>query len=168
MAEQRRVSTSGGQPSIPELTARIEDQSIKDQPEGILEKSSKKPGKQSQQSKTKTLKQAQQGGEQGGKKQQGKKKIEGAALIGIDVAKEADFPEWYQQVLTKGDFLDYYDVSGCVSQDQTLVSARAKTMPPSVYPQAAVLLHLGGDTGLVQQKDQEHWRRKLRVPAICI
>jgi prolyl-tRNA synthetase len=42
-----------------------------------------------------------------------KKKIEGAALIGIDVAKEDDFSSWYQQVLTKGDMLDYYDVSGC-------------------------------------------------------
>lgn len=42
-----------------------------------------------------------------------KKKIEGAALIGIDVAKEDDFSAWYQQVLTKGDMLDYYDVSGC-------------------------------------------------------
>lgn len=42
-----------------------------------------------------------------------KKKIEGAALIGIDVAKEDDFASWYQQVLTKGDMLDYYDVSGC-------------------------------------------------------
>lgn len=42
-----------------------------------------------------------------------KKKIDGAALIGIDVSKEEDFPSWYQQVLTKGDMLDYYDVSGC-------------------------------------------------------
>ena len=42
-----------------------------------------------------------------------KKKIEGAALIGIDVSKEEDFSSWYQQVLTKGDMLEYYDVSGC-------------------------------------------------------
>ncbi|PLB40634.1 proline--tRNA ligase [Aspergillus candidus] len=42
-----------------------------------------------------------------------KKKADGAALIGIDVTKEEDFPGWYQQVLTKGDMLDYYDVSGC-------------------------------------------------------
>lgn len=42
-----------------------------------------------------------------------KKKIEGAALIGIDVSKEEDFSGWYQQVLTKGEMLDYYDVSGC-------------------------------------------------------
>lgn len=42
-----------------------------------------------------------------------KKKIDGAALIGIDVAKEDDFSGWYQQVLTKGEMLDYYDVSGC-------------------------------------------------------
>lgn len=42
-----------------------------------------------------------------------KKKIEGAAMIGIDIAKEDDFSGWYQQVLLKGDMLDYYDVSGC-------------------------------------------------------
>ncbi|RMZ90291.1 hypothetical protein DV736_g2465, partial [Chaetothyriales sp. CBS 134916] len=42
-----------------------------------------------------------------------KKKTEGAALIGIDVSKDVDFSEWYQQVLTKGDMLDYYDISGC-------------------------------------------------------
>ncbi|KAF7846519.1 hypothetical protein BT93_L4203 [Corymbia citriodora subsp. variegata] len=55
-------------------------------------------------------KQGSGGGSAGGK---GKKKMEGAALIGIDVAKEVDFPEWYQQVLLKGDMLDYYDISGC-------------------------------------------------------
>ncbi|KAK5245235.1 ribose-phosphate pyrophosphokinase 1, partial [Exophiala xenobiotica] len=43
----------------------------------------------------------------------GKKKKEGALLIGIDVSKDVDFPEWYQQVLLKGDMLDYYDISGC-------------------------------------------------------
>lgn len=42
-----------------------------------------------------------------------KKKADGPALIGIDVSKEEDLPGWYQQVLTKGDMLDYYDVSGC-------------------------------------------------------
>ncbi|KAI9821847.1 MAG: ribose-phosphate pyrophosphokinase 1 [Pycnora praestabilis] len=42
-----------------------------------------------------------------------KEKIVGAELKGIDVAKEKDFSGWYQQVLTKGDMLDYYDVSGC-------------------------------------------------------
>lgn len=40
-------------------------------------------------------------------------KIEDAELIGITVRKAGDFPEWYQQVLRKGDMLDYYDVSGC-------------------------------------------------------
>lgn len=40
-------------------------------------------------------------------------KIPEAELIGITVRKEGDFPDWYQQVLRKGDMLDYYDVSGC-------------------------------------------------------
>ena len=42
-----------------------------------------------------------------------KKKEGNVALIGIDVDKEEDFSGWYQQVLTKGEMLDYYDVSGC-------------------------------------------------------
>jgi prolyl-tRNA synthetase len=33
-------------------------------------------------------------------------KIEGAALIGIDVRKDLDFPNWYQQVLTKGEMVN--------------------------------------------------------------
>lgn len=42
-----------------------------------------------------------------------KTKADGKDLISIDVRKEDDFPGWYQQVLTKGEMLDYYDVSGC-------------------------------------------------------
>ena len=42
-----------------------------------------------------------------------KKPVEGSVLIGINASKEDDFSAWYQQVLTKGDMLDYYDVSGC-------------------------------------------------------
>lgn len=40
-------------------------------------------------------------------------KIAEAELIGITVRKDGDFADWYQQVLRKGDMLDYYDVSGC-------------------------------------------------------
>lgn len=40
-------------------------------------------------------------------------KIPDAEQIGITVRKGGDFPEWYAQVLRKGDMLDYYDVSGC-------------------------------------------------------
>ncbi|KAL1798698.1 hypothetical protein ACET3X_002735 [Alternaria dauci] len=47
------------------------------------------------------------------KPQQQKKKIEGSALIGIDVAKETDLGDWYQQVITKGQMISYYDVAGC-------------------------------------------------------
>ena len=36
-----------------------------------------------------------------------------AKLIGITVDKAKDFSGWYTQVLTKGEMLDYYDVSGC-------------------------------------------------------
>lgn len=41
------------------------------------------------------------------------KKANDGPLISINTTKEDDFSSWYQQVLTKGDMLDYYDVSGC-------------------------------------------------------
>ena len=50
---------------------------------------------------------------QGEKPAKNKGKLDGKALIGVGVDKELDFPGWYQQVLTKGDMIDYYDVSGC-------------------------------------------------------
>ncbi|CAZ80694.1 unnamed protein product [Tuber melanosporum] len=40
-------------------------------------------------------------------------RIPDAELIGITTQKDIDFPNWYQQVLTKGDMLEYYDISGC-------------------------------------------------------
>ncbi|TPX36032.1 proline---tRNA ligase [Synchytrium microbalum] len=36
-----------------------------------------------------------------------------SVLIGIDVKKSENFPEWYQQVLKKSEMMDYYDISGC-------------------------------------------------------
>ncbi|OBZ87364.1 putative proline--tRNA ligase C19C7.06 [Choanephora cucurbitarum] len=33
--------------------------------------------------------------------------------MGLGCRKEEDFPKWYQQVLTKSEMLEYYDVSGC-------------------------------------------------------
>ncbi|KAH3662076.1 hypothetical protein OGAPHI_006257 [Ogataea philodendri] len=40
-------------------------------------------------------------------------KIDDAKLIGVTVDRDLDFSGWYQQILTKGEMLDYYDVSGC-------------------------------------------------------
>ncbi|KAG8527571.1 uncharacterized protein KY384_007724 [Bacidia gigantensis] len=41
------------------------------------------------------------------------KEIEGAELKAINIKKEADFAGWYAQVLTKGGFISYTDISGC-------------------------------------------------------
>ncbi|KAF2227085.1 hypothetical protein BDZ85DRAFT_212459 [Elsinoe ampelina] len=61
----------------------------------------------------KERKEQKQATKQGGGGGGGKKKMEGAALIGIDVAKEDDLSEWYQQVILKGEMLDFTDVPGC-------------------------------------------------------
>lgn len=47
------------------------------------------------------------------KKEKQAGKIEDAKLIGITVDKVKDFSSWYSQIVTKGEMLDYYDVSGC-------------------------------------------------------
>lgn len=33
--------------------------------------------------------------------------------LGLEAQKETDLPDWYSQVITKGEMIEYYDVSGC-------------------------------------------------------
>ncbi|KAJ0173785.1 hypothetical protein K1T71_010934 [Dendrolimus kikuchii] len=33
--------------------------------------------------------------------------------LGLEASKEKDLPEWYSQVITKSEMIDYYDISGC-------------------------------------------------------
>lgn len=42
-----------------------------------------------------------------------KRSTKGAVLIAIDADKDVDFASWYQQVILKGDLIDYSDISGC-------------------------------------------------------
>lgn len=42
-----------------------------------------------------------------------KKKTEGPELIGITEPKTGDLSEWYQQVILKGDMLEFTDIPGC-------------------------------------------------------
>lgn len=94
--------------SLPDRT-----QNPADNQQGESKNAAKKAAKMAKMAADKAEKGVNKGiGKQEAKKAP-KKKVEGAALIGIDVSKEEDFPGWYQQVLTKGDMLDYYDVSGC-------------------------------------------------------
>lgn len=100
--------------TLPDRTANPADNAA---PQGETSKNAaKKAAKAAKQASEKAAKAANKGQAKDKAKaapKAPKKKIEGAALIGIDVSKEEDFPGWYQQVLTKGDMLDYYDVSGC-------------------------------------------------------
>ena len=51
-------------------------------------------------------------------------------MIGIDVAKEADLGEWYQQVITKGQMISYYDVSNTIvlSSSMWLITSLGRRM----------------------------------------
>ena len=37
----------------------------------------------------------------------------GSEKLGIEVKKEENFSKWYQQIITRSDLIEYYDVSGC-------------------------------------------------------
>lgn len=95
------------------------------------------------------------------------KKSDGPALIGIDVTKEEDFPNWYQQVLTKGDMLDYYNVSGCfvLKVKCEMSTYDCGLIYTDCLLPACVVLHLGGNSAMVQHAYQEDWRQELLVPA---
>lgn len=45
-----------------------------------------------------------------GKKDGGK---QSKTRLGLEATKEENLPEWYSQVITKGEMIEYYDVSGC-------------------------------------------------------
>ncbi|KAJ5398016.1 proline--tRNA ligase [Penicillium cosmopolitanum] len=112
-------------PTDPAATSAAEPQTLPDRtnpadaPQGESKNAAKKAAKLAKlaadkadkANKPKQPKQPKEGKQE--PKKAAKKKDSGKELIGIDVEKESDFPEWYHQVLTKGDMLDYYDVSGC-------------------------------------------------------
>lgn len=81
-----------------------------------------------------------------------KKRADGPALIGIDVTKEDDFAAWYQQVLLKGEMLDYYDVSGCfVLKVCSILRLRLvlRAAANGAYA-ASLLFYMGADSELVR------------------
>lgn len=117
-----------------------------------------------------------------------KKKLEGAALIGIDVSKEENFPDWYQQVLSKGDMLDYYDVSGCFILKVGSLPFFFSTLILTLFRgggggcgcasgymnvellltvfSAPLILHLGDHPGLLQQMHPQNGRQELLLPPL--
>lgn len=40
-------------------------------------------------------------------------KVEGSHELSIQYKKEVNFSKWYQEIITKSDMIDYYDISGC-------------------------------------------------------
>ena len=53
-------------------------------------------------------------GSKGEQKSSGPKgKKEGADEKEVAYRKEENFAKWFEQVITKGDMIDYYDISGC-------------------------------------------------------
>jgi len=47
------------------------------------------------------------------KQGQGAGKKKDTTLLGVGVKKEEDFSEWYQNIITRAELIDYYDISGC-------------------------------------------------------
>ncbi len=117
MASNADEEAAGAAP-IADRTAAINNDQVdtKDVSKNALKKAQKQErlaADKANKSATNTTKEAGRAEAKKAVNKMPKKKIEGAALIGIDVSKEEDFSAWYQQVLTKGDMLDYYDISGC-------------------------------------------------------
>ncbi|XP_063706944.1 bifunctional glutamate/proline--tRNA ligase [Culicoides brevitarsis] len=63
------------------------------------------PKKESKHQKQKLEQKLKQVDESAGNKKQ--------TRLGLEARKEDNLPEWYSQVITKGEMIEYYDVSGC-------------------------------------------------------
>lgn len=73
-----------------------------------------KPAKQDKERKDQKMAAKSQKPAQGQGQGQGqKKKQDGPELIGITVKKAEDLSEWYQQVILKGEMLEFTDIPGC-------------------------------------------------------
>jgi prolyl-tRNA synthetase len=98
MADLKVDETAAAPSAAPAAKPQKQDQERKEQKEAKKSKEKKDKPPQGQ-------KQAQG---------QGKKKEGGAPeLIGITEPKSGDLSEWYQQVILKGDMLDFTDIPGC-------------------------------------------------------
>lgn len=91
------------------------------QPTAMSEEKPKQEQQQQQQQK-KERKEKKEKKEKPAKKEGGTSPAAGGAtaqqkdtsqLLGIEAKKAVSFSDWYTQVITRSDMLDYYDVSGC-------------------------------------------------------
>lgn len=98
LTEDAEPTTSGTTSSTPAPSGAPTDKPAKQDKERKDQKKAAKPPKDKPQ--------------QGGGAMQ-KKKQEGPELIGITVKKAEDLSEWYQQVILKGDMLEFTDIPGC-------------------------------------------------------
>lgn len=94
------IKLSGHEPMVTDFT-QLEDGA------GPAPTDAKKPAKQEGGQKK------QEGGQKNKAKEPKPQKIEGAHELGIEYTKEQNFSKWYAQVITKSDFIEYYDISGC-------------------------------------------------------
>eukprot|EP00960_Hanusia_phi_P021775 644814-Hanusia_phi.AAC.2 len=53
------------------------------------------------------------GGEKKAGKAENQKDVQKETLLSITAKKEEDFANWYSEVITRSDMIDYYDISGC-------------------------------------------------------
>lgn len=95
------------------IEAKMEDLKVADGAAAPSAAPTDKPKKQDKERKEQ--KEAKKSKEKKDKPQQmqAKKKTDGPELIGITEPKSGDLSEWYQQVILKGDMLDFTDIPGC-------------------------------------------------------
>ncbi|XP_041109091.1 bifunctional glutamate/proline--tRNA ligase-like isoform X3 [Polyodon spathula] len=78
--------------------------------ENKSEKQSKKQGGEARRGKEPTREQDKSAGSGGAGEGQGPKK---QTRLGLESKKEENLADWYSQVITKAEMIEYYDVSGC-------------------------------------------------------
>ncbi|KAJ8713866.1 hypothetical protein PYW08_007486 [Mythimna loreyi] len=85
------------------------------QPRDPKPKDKKDKPKEVKEAKNKEAKKESKAKEQSPKpaKEESSSGVKKVTRLGLEASKETDLPEWYSQVITKSEMIDYYDISGC-------------------------------------------------------
>ncbi|XP_075451697.1 bifunctional glutamate/proline--tRNA ligase isoform X1 [Ascaphus truei] len=104
-----QYKTQTGREYKPVPAAILEDKKQKEK-ENKSEKQSKQPKQGDGQKKDSSKEQGNGSSSAGASEGQGPKKL---TRLGLEARKEENLSDWYTQVITKSEMIEYYDVSGC-------------------------------------------------------
>ena len=98
---------------------------------------------------------------------EGKDDSKKVCRLGLEASREQDLAEWYSQVITKADMIEYYDVSGTLSMHMAALDP-IPTGERMLCPASVVVPDLGAHSRFLRRQDQGDGSGECLLPAVCL